>query len=282
MEISVNAADPASAIRSFPWPVLEEGNGAFSKGVYTVDVEHRERGRSFELSHQVQGAALIERWIQEQKVSFACAVAAPVSAYRRLHRSSEPAHLVRWDPDDLGTHPLFTPMILSATELRFTIEAGRDGVNALWDGRTIDLPKGARLAAGPTFALQSGLLGLLDFRQDDDLESGRFRMEASREGGFRFNVYLAPDLHGFLRSHRQEAVGWNIMTHIVSTALARLHRKYGEDDGEEGWKSYANLVALADELDRQGLPHWEEESFEPELAATTLYPHKAVLIEDAD
>ena len=282
MEISVDASDPASAIRSFPWPVLEAGNGGFSKGVYTVDVEHRERGRSFELSHQIQGAALIERWIQEQKVSFACAVAAPVSAYRQLYRSSEPAHLVRWDPDDLGAHPLFTPMILSATELRFTIEAGRDGVNALWDGRTIDLPKGARLAIGPTFALQSGLLGLLDFRQDDELESGRFRMEASQEGGFRFNVYLAPDLHRFLRSHRQEAVGWNIMTHIVSTALAQLHKAYQDDDGEEGWKSYANLVALADELDRRGLPHWEEESFEPELAATALYPHKTAVAEDAN
>ena len=188
MEISVNASDPASTIRSFPWPVLEAGNGAFSKGVYAVGIEHREQGRSFELAHQIEGAELIERWIQERKVHFACAVAAPVSAYRQLHRSSEAAQLVQWDPDDLGAHPLFTPMILSATELRFTIEASRDGVNALWDGRTIDLPKGARLAVGPTFALQSGLLGLLDFRQDDDLESGRFRMEASREGGFRFTT----------------------------------------------------------------------------------------------
>ena len=282
MKISVNTSDPASAIRSFPWPVLEAGNGAFSKGVYTVDVEHRERGRSFELAHQVQGAGLIERWIQEQKVHFACAVAAPVLAYRQLHRSSEPAHIVRWEPDDLGAHPLFTPMILSATELRFTIEAGRDGVNTLWDGRTADLPKGARLAIGPTFALQSGLLGLLEFRRGDELESGRFRMEASREGGFRFNVYLAPDLHGFLRSHRQEAVGWNIMTHIVSTALAQLHKDYRDDDGEEGWKSYANLVALAEELERRGLRHWAEDAFEPELVATTLYPHKAVVAEDAD
>ena len=282
MEISVNTSDPASAIRSFPWPVLEAGNGAFSKGVYTVDVEHRERGRSFELAHQIEGAELIERWIQERKVHFVCAVAAPVSAYRQLHKSSEPEHLVRWDPDDLGAHPLFTPMILSATELRFTIEASRHGVNALWDGRTIDLPKGARLAIGPTFALQSGLLGLLEFRREDDLESGRFRMEASREGGFRFNVYLAPDLHGFLRSHRQEAVGWNIMTHIVSTALAQLHKDYRDDDGEEGWKSYANLVALAEELERRGLRHWTDDPFEPELVATTLYPHKAVVTEETD
>lgn len=282
MEISVNTSDPASAIRSFPWPVLEAGNGAFSEGVYSVVMEHRERGRSFELSHKVEGAALIERLIDERKVRFACAVAAPVSAFRHLRGSLDRSHLVQWDPDDLGAHPLFTPMILSATDMRFTIEAGRDGVNALWDGRTIDLPKGARLAIGPTFALQSGLLGLLDFRPDDELEHGQFRMEANREGGFRFNVHLASNLHRFLRSHRQEAVGWNIMTHIVSAALAQLHKRYCDDDGEEGWRSYANLVSLAEELERRGLPHWAEDEFEPELAATTLYPHKAVVAEDAD
>lgn len=281
MEISVNASDPASAVRSFPWPVLEAGNGAFSRGVYAVDIEHKDRGRSFELSHRIQGAALIERWIDERRVGFACAVAAPVSAYRRLHRSSEPSHLVQWDPDDLGAHPLFTPMIVSATAMRFKIEARRDGVNALWDGRIVDLAQGARLAIGPTFALQSGLLGLLDFRQDDERENGQFRVEASSEGGFRFNVYLAPDLHRFLRSHRQEAIGWNIMTHIVSTALAQLQRKHYHDDGEEGWQSYANLVSLAEELERKGLPHWAEDAFQPELAATTLYPHKAFLTEDA-
>lgn len=283
MEIRVNSSDSASAVRLFPWPVLEAGNGAFSKGVYAVDMEYRERGRSFELSHKIEGAALIERWINERKVRFACAVAAPISAYRQLHKSSEPSHLVRWDPDDLGSHPLFTPMIVSATNMRFTIEARRDGLNALWDGRTIDLAKGARLAIGPTFALQSGLLGLLDFRRDDERKNGQFRVEASRESGFRFNVYLAADLHRFLRSYRQEAVGWNIMTHIVSTAFTQLQKDYGDDDDEEeGWKSYANLISLAEELERRGLPHWAEEAFEPELAATTLYPHKAAVTEDAN
>lgn len=282
MEISVNTSDPASAIRSFPWPVLEAGNGAFSTGVYAINIEHRERGRSFELTHRIEGAALIERWIDERKVRFACAVAAPVSAYRQLHGSSDAAHLVQWDPEDLGSHPLFTPMIVSASEMSFTIEARRDGVNALWDGRTIDLPRGARLAIGPTFALQSGLLGLLDFRQEDELGPGQFRIEASREGGFRFNVYLASDLHHFLRSHRQEATGWNIMTHIVSTVLAQLHKDHRDDDEEDGWKSYSNLVALAEELERRHLPHWAEEAFEPELAATTLYPHKAISAEDTN
>lgn len=274
MTIGISTSDPAAAIRAFPWPVLEAGNGAFVDGVYTVDVAHVERGRSFELSHRIEGAPLIRRWADEGRLRFVCAVAAPVSAYRQLHSASSPSHLIEWDPDDLGGHPVFTPMIVAESEMSCTIDAHRDGVNSLWDGQVVDLPKGARLAVGPTFALQSGLLGLLDFRLDESMEGGQFRVQASTEGGFRFNVYLASDLHGFLQTRRQEAVGWNIMTHIVSTALAQLDRHFSDDDGEEGWESYANLVSLAEELDRRGLPAWGTEGFEPEVVATALYPHK--------
>lgn len=276
MAISVSSADLASTIRTFPWPVLDAGNRAFANGTYTVDIEDQERGRSFVLSHHVFGAPLIERWVKEGKVRFACAVSAPVSAFRQLHVSSDPSHLVQWDPDDLGSHPLFTPMIVAAVKMRHVIESQRDGVNPLWDGVAVNLPKAARLAVGPTFALRSGLLGLLDFRLDGDLKPGQFRVEASHEGGFRFNVYLAADLHAFLAAQRREAVGWNVMTHIVSTAFGQLKRDFGDDDGEEGWESYPNLISLAEELDRKGLPIWDDETFEPEVAATTLYPHKIV------
>lgn len=277
MAVSISTADPASAIRTFPWPVLEAGNGAFASATYAVDVKHREQGRSFDLSHRILNAPLIERWIDEGKVRFACAVATPESAFRQMHVSPDSSHLVHWDPEDLGAHPRFTPMIVSAARMELVIESARDGVNALWDARAVDLPKAAKLAVGPTFALRSGLLGLLDFRLDEALKPGQFRVEASHEGGFRFNVYLAADLHGFLATQRQDAVGWNIMTHIVSTAFGQLARNFGNDDGEEGWESFANLVSLAQELERRGQPNWADETFEPEVVATALYPHKAVL-----
>ena len=279
MAISISTADPASAIRTFPWPVLEAGNGAFASATYAVDVKHKEQGRSFDLSHRILNAPLIERWIDEGKVRFTCAAATPESAFRQLHVSSNSPHLVQWDPEDLGAHPRFTPMIVLAAKMDIVIESARDGVNGLWDGRAVDLPKGARLAIGPTFALRSGLLGLLDFRLDETLKPGQFRVEASHEGGFRFNVYLAADLHDFLATQRQEAVGWNIMTHIVSTAFGQLARDFHKDDGEEGWESFANLVSLAQELERRGQPHWTDEVFEPEVVATALYPHKAVVSE---
>ena len=272
--VNIRSSTPASGCRAFPWPVLEAGNGSFVRGLYGVDLEHKEPGRSFELTHRIEGAELIERWIRAGFVRFVCSVSAPVSAYRQLHVSENSKHLVKWNPDDLGSYPLFTPMIVCGQDIDHRIDADSDGVNVLWDGMELRLMKGARLAVCSTFALQSGVRGLLDFCQREDLEAGQFQIEPSSEGGFRFKVQLAVDLFRYLnREHsRQEPGGRNIMTHIVSAALSRLQRDFGDDDGGEGWESYANLLALANELEKQGLPNWSDDTFQPEIAATRLYP----------
>ena len=185
-------------------------------------------------------------------------------------------HVVTWVPDDLGTYPLFTPMIVCAEDMTHRVKARRDGVNMLWEGREINLVKGSKLAVCSTFAFQSGVRGLLDFVEQKDMPAGRFRVYASREEGFRFKVHLASDLFLGLQARyvRQHALGGNVMTHVVSAVLSLLRQDFADDDGDEGWRSYANLVALAGELENHSLPNWSDDDFAPELAATTLYPHK--------
>ena len=274
MQISIRTSDPASATRAFPWPVLEAGNSSFENGVYSVSLELKKLNRSFSLTHEVEGAGLITNWIHTGKVRFVCSVAAPVSAYRELHVSDVPMQMIEWDPDDLGSHPLFTPMIVSGSDIEHTIDAERDGVNPLWNGKTLQLPKGSRVAVCSTFALKSGILGLLDFRLKEDYKPGVFKVEPSREEGFKFKVHLSQNLFAHLKYKRHETPGSNIMTHIVSSALTHLKNDFAKDDGEEGWESYINLRALADTLESKELGHWENDDFDPEWVATSLYPHK--------
>ena len=278
MRISIRAADPAPASRVFPWPVLEAGNGSFANGIYSVSLSHEKHGRSFCLTHKVEGAELIVNWIAAGKVRFICSVATPISAYRELNVSFESTHIVEWKPEDLGSHPLFTPMIVSGVSIEHLVDAERDGLDPLWDGKKLFLPKGAKIAVCPTFALQSGLLGLLDFVLKKDFDSGRFKVEPSQEEGFKFKVHLAEDLYDYLYHSRQEHAGSNIMTHIISAALVCLNRHYSEDDGNDGWKSFRNLVALADLLEEKQLSHWGDEGFEPEFVATGLYPHVTPMV----
>ena len=274
MEITARTSDPSAVSRAFPWPVLEAGNGSFVEGSYTVALEHKRPGRSFTMLHRVHGAKLITDWIEDGKVLFICSVAAPNSAYRTLHASDNPEQTIEWDPDDLGTYPLFTPMIVASSDFEHFVDSDADGVSPLWDGRTLHLLKGSRLAVCSTFALQSGVLGLLEFCLKEDYAPGVFSVEPSREDGFKFKVYLAEDLFNHLKYQRQEVAGANIMTHVVSAALTYLKNDFSRDDGDEGWQSYINLRALANHLESRDLGCWDDENFEPELVATRLYPHR--------
>ena len=256
---------------------MERGNSSFAEGVYAIELEHAEVGKSFELTHEISGAALITRWIAERKVLFACAVAAPASAYRKLHVSETPAQSVSWDPDDFGEPPKFTPLIVAARDISHTIDAQADGVHSLWDGRRVELSKGARVALFPPFALQSGMMGLLKFHMDESMDSGRFRVQANNEGGFGISVYMAQDLFAYLQrgAQRQDATGANVMTHIVSAALNLLKNEHCKDDDEDGgWRSHPNLRALAEHLESNDLPHWSDDDFSAEEVATALHPHK--------
>jgi hypothetical protein len=73
-----------------------------------------------------------------------------------------------------------------------------------------------------------------------------------------------------------ELTGANIMAHVVSAALGILQRDYKgaeNEDGEE-WKFFRNLVGLAELLQENNLGHWSDDDFNPEMAATGLYPHQ--------
>ena len=215
-EISIRASDPSSSSRAFAWPVLEAGNGSYGDGVYSVVCEDRERGKSLVLKHKVQGAPLIERWMASGKTSFVCSVAAPRSMYRRLHVSDNPEQLVEWSKDDLGEYPMFTPLVVVKESIIHVADSTADGLSPMWNGAELRLPKGARVAMGATFKLQSGINGMLDFNLGEELGPGQYRVEPSSEEGFKFKVYLASDLYEHLRHHRGDLAGTNIMTGVVS------------------------------------------------------------------
>ncbi len=275
-EISTRASDPGSSTRAFPWPVLEAGNDSFPTGVYTVTCKDREVGSSFQMWHELRGAALVERWHEQGMLDFVCTVAAPRSMYRMLHKSNEAEQLISWSQMDLGEYPIFTPMIVAKESIQHTADADADGLNRVWHGRELLIPKGARIAIGHTFKFKSGISGILDFNLDEDLAPGRFKMHPSHEDGFKFKVYLASDLYQHLRHRRKEVSGENIMVHVVSVALSILQRDYATDYEHEGegWQSHRNLLGLADLLAQSNLGHWSDDNFQPELAATGLYPHR--------
>ena len=97
--------------------MLEEGNIAYPNGKYAVGFEDTELvGSPLVVHHQIEGAPLISRLLDEGSARYVCAVSSPRSAYREMYISETSPQTVRWSEDDLGEPPLFTPMILCSKE----------------------------------------------------------------------------------------------------------------------------------------------------------------------
>ena len=281
-KLEMRSSEVSEGVRSFAWPVLQRGNTSYPDGSYSAEIEPGKDRRSFRIIHDLRGAPLIRRLIAEEMARYACTVSSPIASYRTIHTSASPTHRVEWSHDDLGAPPLFIPLVVTTSEVRLTLDAASDGVAALWHGRSVRVLKGSKLLIAPPFQLRSSLLQLLSFELDENLSDGQFEVRPDTDEGFRFIVALAGDLHGFLRHPRALRHRRNIMTHIVSAALALLHQDYHKDDGEEGWRSHSNLTALADYLEAQALPVWDDPGFHAERVATALYPHLLPLSGEED
>ena len=269
-QIEAVVPGPSNAIRSHDHPMIESGNLSFPDARYLLELLPGDDRSSYTVTHRIEGAPLIARLLERQQARYACIVSSPISAYRETHVSTDARQTVTWDPDDLGEAPLFTPVILCSESQELKLDSSRDGLHPIWDNQTIVLHKGSRLALGSVIQLESSILHLLSFHEDARLDEGQFAVDTETEP-FRFRVNLSSGLHRFLRYPTDEN-HHNIMTHVVTACLALLQRSYADDDGESGWRTHRNLVALAEYLDQRGLDHWSDDNFRPEHAATGLYP----------
>ena len=273
-EIVTVAQSTSNAIRSHGFPVLEPGNISFPMGRYILTFEPGSDRASFVLKHRIEGAPLISRLLNEDNARYVCAVSSPISSYRHTHISKTASQRIRWDENDLGEPPLFTPMIVSVASCQLRLSEEQHGVHAIWDDQLVTIEKGSRLALGHVVQLRSSILQLLSLHAKRGLGDGEFYVDAETEHGFQFRVNLNPSLHAFLQYTGRDGIREHIMTHVVTACLALLKRDFCEDDEDEGgWRSHRNLRTFSDFLRDKDLPHWSDEEFRPEQVATKLYPH---------
>ena len=268
-QVEVAAPGPSNAVRSGHQPILESGNLAFPRGRYMLDFVPGSDRSSCTLVHRIEHAPLITRLVEAGRAQYACVVSAPVSSYRKTHLSADARQAIAWRAEDLGEPPLFTPMVLCMDTFELTLDADADGLHRIWDGQTVTVRKGTRLALGSVIQLEASIIHLLSMQEDKGLLPGQFVVDPQTEP-FLFVVRLGTDLHRFLR-YNQSAHRTNIMTHVVTACLALLQRQFGDDDDDSGWKAHRNLVAFADHLESNQLGHWSDDDFQPEKVATALY-----------
>lgn len=267
------------SVRALPYPAITEGNLSFPEGEYLPDVQSDASGHAAHVDHKIENAPFITNAIRARKAACACIVSIPITGYRKISTNSQGGYSqkIEWAEEVVGQPPILQPLVVLCEEMEheFTQE---DGVHEMWIGRTVILPKGAKIAIGETLRLASAMESLLSVEKNEDsTDRAQMRVAACTESGFYFKVQVKPDLYDFLQSpgggnrlrHRH-----SILVHAVSCCFAILAKDYCDGNvEEENWESFQNLKILYAEMERQEIKTWDADDFSPEEAATVMWPH---------
>ena len=269
--IDVVVPGDSNAVRSHDHPILESGNLSFPKGRYQLTLQQNPDSCSYNISHHIEKAPLVESLVKQGQAIFACIVSSPMSAHRSIYRAEGEHQSIECDIGELGEPPFFTPMVICTKNIEIVLDDEEHGVHPIWTGQKVEFQRGDRLALGSVVQLQSSLMRLLSLHEDKKLGDGQFVVDVASEP-FHFRVKVGTKLHKGLR-YPNNNFRDHIMTHIVTACLARLKSDYCDDDGDEGWRSIPNLRLLSDYLETRNLGHWCDSEFFPEKVSTDIYPH---------
>ena len=263
--------------RPLPYPTIEDGNLAFPKGEYNAHFQASgENGGT--LHHRLEGARLIQKLIDQGKAEFACLVSAPGMGYRELQRTEpkKDQQKINWDLEVVGNQvPMLVPVILyTGNDLNHKLTEEDDVAEFLLN-QEICIPRGARLAKGCYLRHSLTISDLFVIRKKENMKPGSFTVKRLTQGGFfRFGLYAHPDVF-YLLQRRGNELCESIYTHAMSGCFSIL-KNWSNENSEDQWTSYPNLVALSDHLRRHIGADWSDIEFDPIKAATELRPIKNV------
>ena len=265
----------SEAVRSFPYPALDEGSLSFPDGNYEVEIQPVASRHVAHVKHNIQGAPLIYQLVEKGKAACVCVVSVPVTGYRRLFFEKGFKQTIEWDGASVGEPPVFQPRVVCLEDIEHTL-GGNDGVHRLWLGQKVVFPKGAKIAFSAPRRLMSSMTSLLSFEKISDKSAKQISVDPCSEEGFYFRVSVQADLFDFLQQPGEgnHLLRRSIMVHAISACFSLLARQYNNrDDEEDGWRAHPNLLALSAEMESKNLTLWDEEGFHPEEAATEMCPY---------
>ena len=275
------------------YPIVSKNRADYLAGHEYV-VRYRRVGsdrftRSIE--HSIHGDNLVSSLVRDGHANFVCLIDSPWCAYREIKYGN--LDLLRTEDDriwlsqqlDLHTPNFSAPVLLHtavlATDDLHNISLSKKyGVNSLWDGVDISIPKGAKVAIGPHFTSDPTTTSILRITKamEGELTKGSFRVGAVPEEGFYFKVDVEPSLYHQLKNatnatHHCES----IYCFALSQGMEILKANYSDSDV---WQEHFYLRQLRKLLIEAGSTTWEDPDFDANQAVAKLQPHYIPIEED--
>ncbi len=264
---------------------------------YQTEIKSEEEFGPLEVEHQVSENNLVASYLREGKAVFATEVSSPYSTHRKIYKhqweGGAPAlrisQKIELDRDWLVSPVYYRPLVIVRDDLNreeLNLETSH-GVHELWHDRTVLILPGTILASAGFWNAKDYKSSIIKLTSDEKMHSGTMKVKTSPDDGFYFIVTVSTDVYKSIRSSDSDHKR-TILTFALSACLSIIQREYQQEggEGEEGdgdrdWRSYPALRALHREIERQGLPAWDnEQEFSPELVATRMRPIKVSVSED--
>ncbi len=255
-----------------------------------IPIEPRGEGNR-RIQHRLEGRNLVRQLIEEGKGVFSCAIVSTWSSYRGIElveadtvQMTETLVVAEQELKSQTRHysspTSFQPQII-ATENVSKIElTEKHGVDDIFVGHKISIPRAARVAYAPYFRIEALSQSILKIKEDQNLPKGCFEVSGVKENGFYFLVKMSTDLFGWVKNpglaHKHQK---SILCFALSQGLEILNKEYFE---HKSWKEFANLNYLYSHLKRINAPLWDHEEFSPNRAVALWLPHEFDASEDAE
>lgn len=266
--------------QSFPFPVLSPDCMDYVAGAeYSATLSYR-KDAGIVLFHKVTDNTLVSELVSQQMAKFACYVSRPQSMFRKLFVHDDGKGLEERQtiapPDphfaEALEGSLFRPVVIATEPFNKTTSPHYGLDRDCWDSGDVVIPRGGIIAFDHWKRLKNSSSSIFQIKPLDSLSGGKMTVEVSAENGFEFLTYVSREMYGAIRSASSDKDHVNsILTHALSRGFEMLaqNEEYKENRG-----NHLNLSLLEMVFRAKGIPHWSEDNFKPEKAATSLHPHR--------
>lgn len=252
------------------YPLLrsDESSLDWERARYKVQVSVRADAATVE--HTLVNAPEIETLLRANLAVYALEVRCPQTLYSWIHRCPEHRFTVRWSQDYIDGLVYLIPGILTTRR----VSLPTTGLADLWGQDMIALPAHCWLAKGSIWASKNLAASLVSFTTDDKLKPGTMKIvEVPEAGEPHFMVFLASDLYERIHISRDVQVAGLI------GAFAKIQQSVIFDEESE---SSLVVARLRENLQDAGIPTWDDEEWDPALAATTVENFELADIRELD
>lgn len=256
------------------WPIIHADQSTMDWREATYDCDVLVGDGRAEAHHKLEHARELHELVWSQMAVWTLEVRCPKTLYSQTFTSDDPSTptVAHWEQEDMEGMIFLIPGLAATQDLNLPTA----GLNDLW--RTQDqilIPQGTWLAKGGP-VITNSIDSLIRFRRDEKLKAGRMEVrDDTSSGSPRFIVSVSSDL--FDRVSRAGSEARDVWVAALIGAFARIPELDAFRADHES--SVSRMLKI--KLYQAGVPNWDEEGWDPTLAATSIEPFQAVSLESS-